>query len=332
MRIDSTRPLPGRAELPVSPEQVTIAVEGWNAADLKSQELFETSLRSLLGQTFPLRRCEILVIVDAALDPAQTSWIRGLLPEAHLLRLSGATYYRSKNLALESTRGDYLVFSDSDVVYEPQWLETMLAAFRPGVQLVVGNTRYEPGFLSRTLSLCDWSATQPASGFTDWFYGNNMAVSRTLFESFRFREDIGRSGGGSINVLRSELTRRRIYPWFCLDAKGWHHLESFWPKRIRIGAYSTHYRQMAPQTPWAWLVRVPLLAPFLIVAGTLLKAWGRAWRLRAGLPGRGLSLPLYLATISGVKVVELIGSLMITWAPGWVNHQYGWFNVPPSDK
>jgi glycosyltransferase involved in cell wall biosynthesis len=320
------------SDTPIQPEQVSLAIEGWNAAELASQEIFEGSLRSLLGQTFPIQDCEILVIVDAALEPGATSWIQDLLPKARILQLTGATYFRSKNLAIESARRAYLVFADSDVVYEPRWLASMLASLRPGVELVVGNTQFEAGFLSRTLNLSDWPISLRVSGYTDWFYGNNLAFSRQLFETMRFREDLGLSGYGSVNVLRSELARRGIRPWYCLEARGLHHLAPFWNDRLLVGAYQVHYRRLAPDTPWAWLVRVPLLGPFLVTAGTLLKAWRRAWRLRSTLPGRGLSLPVYLVTISGIKVVELLGALMVTWAPGWVDRRYGWFTVPPSTQ
>lgn len=328
--MNPTTPAPSGNLLAVQPEQVSIAVEGWNANDLESRELFERSLRSLLAQTFPIRRCEVLIVIDASLDPSNDAWFHGLVPHAQILRLPDSTYFLSKNLMIDSAHRDYLVFADSDVVYEPQWLASMLGAIRPGVALVTGNTQYQPGFLSRTLSLCDWSAVHTSSGFCDWFQGNNMLMTRPLFETIRFRGDIGRSGGGSVNVLRVELARRGIWPWFCLDARAWHDLPPFWQKRIRIGGYSVRYRQLAAATPSAWMARVPVLGPFLITGGTLLKSWGRAWRLRRTLPGRGLSLPIYFVTIAAVKVVELIGAVMVAWAPGWVDRHYGWFTVPSS--
>jgi glycosyltransferase involved in cell wall biosynthesis len=316
----------------IRPEEVTLAIEGWNASDLDSRQVFEQSLRSLLDQTFPVRRSEVFITVDASADPAESAWIKDLLPESQILELPGSTYYRSKNLAIESAHGEYLVFADSDLIYEPQWLESLLAAFQPGIDLVAGNTQYQPGFLSRTLSLCDWPATRLSPGYTDWLYGNNLAMRRRLFETIRFRDDIGRSGGGGSNVLRAELSRRGIRPWFSFEARGWHYLEPFWIKRLRIGAYQVQYRRIAPEVPWAWLVRVPLVGPLLIIAGTLLKAWKRAWQLRSTLPGRGLSLPFYMVTISGVKAVELLGALMVAWAPAWVNRRYSWFDLPPSSK
>ena len=44
-----------RARDVIDPSSVTVAVEGWNAADLDNQEVFRRSLTSLRDQTYPIR-------------------------------------------------------------------------------------------------------------------------------------------------------------------------------------------------------------------------------------------------------------------------------------
>jgi len=316
------------AEWPIPPARVTIAIEGWNAADLESRALFERSLESLQRQSYPVARCEVLILI-AGDEPAENpDWYQRWIPHARLVPVPGGTYYRAKNAAIRASRREVLAFADSDVRYEPGWLAAMLASLRPGIDLVAGHTRYEPGFLSRTLDLCDWAATRKESGFTDWFYGNNVAMRRDLLETVHFREDIGISGGGSVNVLRAELLKRGIRFWFCAEARAWHHLAPFLVKRLRVGAYHVRHRQIAANTRAAWVVRVPLLGPFLATGGTLVAAWRRAWRLRSTLPAGGLSLPIYLVTIALVKGVEAIGAAAYAWAPGWTGRRSGWFAVP----
>jgi hypothetical protein len=307
---------------------VTLAIEGWNAEDLQSRALFERSLLSLAKQTYPVAACEVIVLMDAAEADAQSEWVRGLWPGARVVGVPGMTYYRSKNAALREAGGEFLVLADSDVAYEPDWLESLLAAFRPGIDLVAGDTRFEPGFLSRTLTLTDWPGARLTSGYTDWFYGNNLAMRRSLFETIRFREEMGRSGGGSVNVLREELVGRGVRFWYCAEARGQHHLAPFLEKRLRVGAFQVRYRRLAPDRPWAWVAHVPILGPFLAVGGTLVKAWRRAWWFRQSLPGRGLSLPIYLGTIALVKAVEAVGAAAYAWAPGWVRGRFDWFDIP----
>ena len=310
------------------PEKVTLAIEGWNARDLHSRAVFERSLQSILDQSYPVRRCQILALVDSDAAEVETAWIEQALPQVEIVGIEGLTYYRSKNRAMALAKGEVLIFADSDVRYAPDWLEQMLACVQAGNPVVVGNTQYERGPLSRTLDLCDWAASRIGSGRTRWLYGNNLALSREMFESIRFRSDMGKGGGGAVNVLQDELQDRGIWPWYCEPARAWHQLPRFWVKRFRIGAVHVMTRRKAPQLEWSWTARVPILAPFLVSGGMLIRAYQRAWRLRSTLPGSGLSLPIYLLTIAVVKGAEFIGAAMASWAPGYVARRYGWFDVP----
>jgi glycosyltransferase involved in cell wall biosynthesis len=312
----------------IPPEQVTLAIEGWNASDLQNREAFQRSLGSLAGQTYPVDKCQLLIVLDASVPEQEAAWILDHLPNARFLRVPAATYFRSKNRALEAAKTEFLVFADSDVEYSGQWLENLLACFSDGHDLVGGNTQYEHGPLGRTLSLCDWAATRLTSGYSEWFYGNNLAMRSSLLKRLRFREDLGISGGGAVNVLREQLRATGVMAWFCVEARGLHHLAPFLQKRLRVGGYQIHFRRSASETSWSWLARAPLLAPFLVTAGTAIRSYQRAWRLRSTLPGKGASLPFYLLTITAVKAVEWIGSALVAWMPGYVSRRYGWFDVP----
>lgn len=321
----------GDARIGIAPEEVTIAIEGWNASDIESQEAFQACLRSLQGQSYPVERCRVLVLIDEAHGSDEAEWIERALPVAELHRLQGATYYRTKNWSLELAESPYLVLADSDMVYQPDWLEHMLVSMGPEVDMVVGDTRYQTGFLKTTLDLCDWVATRSHSGFTDSFYANNLVLRRRLYSRVRFRDDMGSSGGGGSDVLRHQLTGEGVRPWYVAEARGVHDLPPFLYKRLRIGAFQIHYRRQAPDTPMAWTARLGILAPFLVVGGTLLKAWGRAWRLRRTLPYGPWSLPLYMISLSFVKALEWVGACLFVVARGWLDRRFGWFEVPAAD-
>lgn len=313
---------------PFPPERVTLAIEGWNAGDLGNREVFERCLTSLLAQTYPIRKCEILIIVDARLSEDEAQWIMGMFPEASLMRLANSTYYRVKNLAIASATGEALVFADSDVRYADVWLEELLKCVAADAPLVVGNTQFEPGPFSRTLNLTDWAGSRIGSGPTEWLYANNLAMRREIFEGLEFRTDMGRGGEGGPHVVRHMLKKRGILPWFSEAARGWHYMAPFWPKRLRLGAYLIFTRRTAPELEWSWLARVPVLSPFLVTAGSLVNTYRRVWRLRKTLPAGGLSLPVYLVSIALIKSVEFVGAFLFVIAPGWIHRRYGWFNVP----
>lgn len=316
-------------ETQIAPNRVTLALEAWNARDLDRDDLFKRSLHSLANQDYPIDQCQILVMVDSSIREKDLEWILKYLPTATFLRIPNATYYRSKNRALDSATCEIVVFADSDVRYAPDWLQMILATFHDDeVNLVVGKTLFESGFLSGTLNINDWAATRPHSGWTDWFYGNNLAVRRAVFEDFRFREDLGPSGGGAVNIARYELRAAGIRPWYSDEARGWHHLAPFMKNRLRAGGYNIYHRRMSPNAPWSWLVRVPAFAPFFVTGGSLIKAYQRAWSLRRSLPGRGSSLPIYLVTLAAVKFIEFLGAAFISWAPSSQRARVDWFRLP----
>lgn len=318
----------GDAPVSIPPEEVTVAIEGWNASDIESQEAFEGCLRSLRGQTYPIEGSRVLVLLDQEGQSGEADWILEAFPAVEIHRLQGATYYRTKNRCLELADSPYLVLADSDMVYQADWLERMLAAMSADVEMVVGDTRYQPGFLKHTLDLCDWVATRARSSFTDSFYANNLVLRRSLYSHIRFRDDMGSSGGGGSDVLRHQLTAEGVRPWYSAEARGVHDLPPFLYKRLRIGAFQIHYRREAPGTPLSWTARLGILSPFVVVGGTLVKAWGRAWRLRNTLPYSPWSLPLYIFSLTFVKALEWVGACLYVLARGWLDRRFGWFEVP----
>jgi glycosyltransferase involved in cell wall biosynthesis len=313
---------------PIPASQVTVALEGWNASDLDNRALFERSLRSLVAQTYPVQTCEALILMDEAAIDGCADWVRSFFPDARLVPVAASTYFRVKNAALDQATREVMVFADSDVAYAPNWLESMLGALSQQGGVVAGNTQFDDGFLSRTLNLTEWAATRQESGPTDWFYGNNVAAKRSLFQRYRFREDFGHTGAGGVDVMRARMLRDGIPIWFCAEARGWHHLAPFWTKYTRLGAFQIHFRRMAPETRWSWLARVPIFAPCLIGAGLLVKAWQRAWELRRSLPLHGWTLPIYVGTIAFVKSVELIGAVQYAWFPSFTTSRHDWFDTP----
>lgn len=310
----------------VEPAQVTLAIEGWNANNVGERGVFERSLESLKRQTFPLEGCQILLTIGGRTSDEVAGGLRDFLAGVEIVPLSNPTYFRMKNAALARAEREILVFADSDVRYGPNWLASMVSSFHQGIEIVVGNTRYEAGFLHRALSLCDWAAVQPQSGFTDWVYGNNLALRLSRFRDFRFREDMGDSGVGGADVLRMKLKRDGIQPWFCKEAVAYHRRDSILLSRYRIGTYHVHNRRYAPEIPGARLVRIPALGAILVTTGTMIRAWQRAWRMRADLPGGGISLPWFLLAIAIAKSAEAVGAVARDLFPRRVLSRSSWFS------
>ena len=312
---------------PVDPGRVTLAIEGWNATNLQRRDVFHRALNSLREQTYPVPDCEILVIVDAN-APEDFQWIEDALPGARILHLDGFTYYRCKNLAMRQANGDYLVLADSDVEYEPQWLEHLLGAFAPDVDIVAGRTRYEPGLFSETMIICDGGMFREKSGPTHGFFAHNVAMRARAYRPIRFDETLGKSGGGAVEQLRDLLRQQGTCTWFCSEACAQHHYPGFFKTRLRLGAYRYRTLRMFPEMRGAWLARVPLLGPVLVTGGSLAMAWARAVRQRRSLPGGTARLPVFLVTVACVEAVDLLGACAYAWAPDILRRKVDWFDVP----
>lgn len=311
----------------IAPERVTLAIEGFNAADLQSEALFRRTLGCLRAQTYPAERCEVLVVLDAA-QADQVPAMRGLLPEASFLLVPEVTYYEGKNLVAEVARGDIVVHWDSDIDYEPEALAALLSCFDDEVDLVVGNTLFDEGALRDPLSYIDWAAYRPESGWTDRIHVNQLAARREVFRRFPFPTDISRCGEAGAEPTRLALIAAGVRPWFCHQARGRHHLPPVAYKQFRYGAHGARLREVHPQVAGGWLYRVPLAGPGLVVLGTLVKALYRVLRFRAELRRSGWGLASGALALVVAKLGELAGAYAYAYAWGLFRGRFDWFELP----
>jgi hypothetical protein len=203
------------------PGSVTIVIE-WDNARLSDLGRARAMYRSLLAQVH--RRCarqaraqpdgaparpgdaprvsEVLILYDALeIDPAVIEAVTAepatpLPPEVHLevVAAPGLGYYQLKNEGAKRATGDILVFLDSDVIPEPDWLDQLLGAFaRPDVQLVGGNSYIEASSVySRAFALCWFFPLRAPDGPLEparSFFANNLACRHAVFAAHPFPDE-----------------------------------------------------------------------------------------------------------------------------------------------
>jgi glycosyltransferase involved in cell wall biosynthesis len=169
----------------------------------------ETCLRSVLRQTYP--DFELIVVDDgssAKLDRNRFDDPRIVWIETPLNR--GPAYAR--NLAIEKTRGEVVIFLDSDSTVESDgWIDGHVRAHMDGRRKLVGGgiVGRGRGFVANADKYCHWATNipagptrvvcDPADGFDSFRHivTNNMSLPASAFgvlgrldESLRTGEDV----------------------------------------------------------------------------------------------------------------------------------------------
>jgi len=220
----------------VAPEaRISIVVE-WENALLSEGERSAAMLRELRRQATEIAArpsdhfavtlgrplFEVLIVYDEAeFDKhALAALLARCMGEAddilrwRLLPAGDSSYYGNKNLGASAAAGDIVVFVDSDVVPEADWLAQILTALDdPAVKIVTGNTYIEPeGLVGKVFALSWFFPLRSEDGSlqrVQSFFANNLAMRRIFCEQHPFPDLRGTSRGACI-VLASQLARENI--------------------------------------------------------------------------------------------------------------------------
>ena len=213
------------AEAPTELASVTIVIE-WDNAKRSDLRRSLRMLRALYGQLRELRgafraRPEIRLLYDGA--RIEGAIIERLLSEAVgdaewpadvvLLAMPGMRYYEQKNRGALDAGTDVILFLDSDVIPEPDWLRCLMESFRDPRVAVVGGGTYVAldDLLGKAFALFWFFPLRDESNelaATGSFFANNVAFRREVFESLPFPDSFVYRGRCSL--LAAELRDRGV--------------------------------------------------------------------------------------------------------------------------
>jgi len=101
-------------------------------------------------------------------------------------------YYELKNFGVQNSRGDIILFIDSDVIPDDGWLTSILELMkRPGIDVISGHTYLPSDSITEKAFSLFWFFP-PKGDNSDhspekrYFHGNNMAVRRKIIEANPF--------------------------------------------------------------------------------------------------------------------------------------------------
>jgi glycosyltransferase involved in cell wall biosynthesis len=210
---------------------VTVAICTWNRSDLLQQTLEQmTRLRVPVGVTW-----DLLVVDNNSTDGTQDvlrRYERRLPLRSVVERQAGASYAR--NRVLRETAGDYILWTDDDVLVPEDWLVEFDAATRAYPSAAVIGGPIEPWFLSPPdpdllmafpslrSGFCgvDHNLTSGPLADDASVWGANMAFRRDAVEGVTFDTTLGPApglvlaGGEEGDYIRRVRDRQGIVIWW----------------------------------------------------------------------------------------------------------------------
>jgi len=204
------------------------------------------SLDSLVSQTLPQERFEVIVVDNASRDHTKDVLLNfAALQNFRCIHEPILGLSVARNTGWKNARGDYVAFLDSDAVASPEWLERISGRFasaRPETAAVGGRIvpiwqGRRPEWLSKDLEtylgIIDWS-DKPLiidDGSPYYLAGSNLAFRKNALEKTNgFCPSLGRLGKRLLSneeiLLQRQLTQMNmslVYdPGICVH----HHVKS----------------------------------------------------------------------------------------------------------
>lgn len=173
-------------------------------------------LESVLNQSYPADRCEIIVVNDRSSD--RTAEIAEAClcahPQGKLISIENTpSGYSPKKWALqkgiERSQGEVLLFTDADCVVSYRWIEKMISYFDERTTMVTGFSAIEAGTWFERLQAMDFLALMTCAagacnlGFPLSASGQNLAYRRSAFHAVNgFHPVMTRISGDDVLMLQ----------------------------------------------------------------------------------------------------------------------------------
>lgn len=198
---------------------LTVAVCTWNRA-----ALLDRTLDRMRGLAVPSGiKWELIVVDNNCSDgtPAVVSRYESSLPVRRIVEPKQG-HSNARNCAIDHARGDYLIWTDDDVLVEPDWLASYLAAFRRWPAAGYYGGKIAPWFeadpppwvaenlahLQGLLVIRDLGPDERSFADGEQPFGANMAFPLAVQKLFRYDPSLGKVKAGNILADETELFRR----------------------------------------------------------------------------------------------------------------------------
>jgi glycosyltransferase involved in cell wall biosynthesis len=324
---------PLNQEQPVALPSFSLILETENLINADLEGL-SASLSSLIAQDLPPTAAqEVLVIDSGDAPPELIAQLQARHPWIQVHRTDRPMeYYEAKMLGAQLATGEIVVYCDSDCIYEPHWLRSLLTPFQdqPDLNLVAGETTTRGLGLYGTAMAIGYifpqysgqKGVQPARSY----FLNNVAFRRSFLLQNPIPHDLPLYRG-NCQIHARALLKAGYTLWRQPEARSTHAppngLSHFFWRFLLIGhdAYWQQQIQQQQQLTTADLKSAyqdPIsgkggnLAVFLVRMRGLIN---RDWR-------HALFFPLSLPVLISSSLLILAGNLITRQAPHYLLSAY----------
>lgn len=161
---------------------ISIIIPSYNA-----KRTIAACLTAIFGQR--TRHTYEVILVDSSND-VTPDYVAENFPEVRIIRLARKTYPGiGRNLGVQHARGKYVVFTDSDCLPKPDWIDQIIATFERvkceavGGSLINGYPWSPIAWTSHLIEFNEWTETS-AEGFVLNVPSANLAYRREAFSEY----------------------------------------------------------------------------------------------------------------------------------------------------
>jgi len=304
-------------------ETITARYDSDSASGSLADSLRGT-LAAIEGQTYPRQSIEVIVVVDDAVDPNAVEELRRRHADVQLVHASESNYFAAKNAGAAAACGSVIAMLDGDCEPAPDWLELMVSRFEPGVDVVVGCTRYSGrSLLARTFSVPDFAGVLDDGDGASGFNISNAAFRTEALLAHPLEARIRRNGGCYLlyHQLRAAGARivyeSRARVSHGLDIRGFGVVRKHFERGYdSVSVYRLDDRAVLRGTPY--FRRFGGLSLLPITARRIAIDWMRLAKHRRQIGISLPTLPYYASVALATRLIELIGAFLAVVDP----HRY----------
>lgn len=238
-----------------------------------------------------------------------------------ILAGAGLHYYQLKNLGAGQAEGEVVVFVDSDVIPEADWLAALTEPFwaRPGIEVVAGHTHLDHRDLMGRAFALGWffplpAADAPLAPGGRHFFANNVAFRRAVITAHPFPDMADGMTRGACVQLAGTLVDLGIDIWRQPAARTSHPAPNGLAHFVARGLAQGRDWALAREEDGSPAWRIGLHAPR--------RVFSRTWRMlrralrhhrTVGLPA--WQIPLAVAIMAVFHLEECLGAWAYVLAP-----------------